>query len=749
MKAIRTNIPKRMTTILMAIVVICTSIPFSAFAALSVDLKANGQDSLTLANSTSSFDITLNQTDAVSCQITGPGGLSSGFAIGSTMTIAPGSPSYPAAGGSSTFTIGCLDAGGASLTDSVTVNAPAAPAAAPTIDLKANGSDGPVTVTSGSAYTYTWTSSNATACQTSSPVTSGVTLAGSGTVNPGDPFYPAVGSPVTITITCTNGSQNATDSVVINLSPGGGGGGSTPTIDVKANGQDGTVTVTSGSSYTYTWVSGNATACQMSSPVTSGVSLSGSGVVNPGDPFYPSIGNPVTITITCTDGTQNATDSVIVQLTPGGGGGGSPTVDVKANGSDGPVVLQVGQTYVYTWVSGNATACQMSSPVTSGVALSGTSVTIDSSNTAFYPTLSAPVTITITCTNGSQNATDSVVIQLVNNGGGGGGGGGGGSSSSSGRGSVLPGAISAECPWIHDYMRIDFNNDPIEVAKLQAFLKVFMGYDYVTVNGVFDQATWTAVGAFQMAYRDEILTPWGHTAPTHYVYILTLKKVNEIFCQQIIPLTPDQQNEIVAFRNLINIGPARSSGQSGFYSKEGFISKEGYISGDGSGLGTASSTTTVIPQTSTTTVPVEVPITGNKGQISTGLAAALFTFPDNLKDNMLCLFEFALILIVLYILGSVLKDVLYSDLPENAVKRFLAKWITISLGLLLTLIGAYLLKEFCLLLPTLIALVASLLWMSFYPKHDSMRSTTKSWTTWNKGPAGATVVDKKEERKAA
>ena len=36
-------------------------------------------------------------------------------------------------------------------------------------DIKANGSDGPVTITNGDSFTYSWSSSNATACTLTSP----------------------------------------------------------------------------------------------------------------------------------------------------------------------------------------------------------------------------------------------------------------------------------------------------------------------------------------------------------------------------------------------------------------------------------------------------------------------------------------------------------------------------------------------------------------------------------------------------
>jgi hypothetical protein len=110
---------------------------------------------------------------------------------------------------------------------------------------------------------------------------------------------------------------------------------------------------------------------------------------------------------------------------------------------------------------------------------------------------------------------------------------------------------SAECFYLHNYMRKDFNNNRVEVLKLQGFLINFEGHNEVSLTGVFDQATFNAVSAFQVKYSSDVLEPWGYTGPTGYAYILTLKKINEIYCQRIFPLNQSQLNEIVAYRALL------------------------------------------------------------------------------------------------------------------------------------------------------------------------------------------------------
>lgn len=110
---------------------------------------------------------------------------------------------------------------------------------------------------------------------------------------------------------------------------------------------------------------------------------------------------------------------------------------------------------------------------------------------------------------------------------------------------------STTCSYLLDYLRADFNNNPVEVIKLQVFLKEFEGFSGLQVTGVYDAQTILALNAFQSRYASDILTPWGHNAPTGYTYILTKKKVNEIYCQRAFPVTVQEQQEINSFRNLL------------------------------------------------------------------------------------------------------------------------------------------------------------------------------------------------------
>src|SRR5690606_17216429 len=43
--------------------------------------------------------------------------------------------------------------------------------------------------------------------------------------------------------------------------------------------------------------------------------------------------------------------------------------------------------------------------------------------------------------------------------------------------------------YIRDFMRIDFQNDPVEVVKLQGFLRIYQGEAGVPINGIFGRET--------------------------------------------------------------------------------------------------------------------------------------------------------------------------------------------------------------------------------------------------------------------
>ncbi len=948
MKKIASNkFLSKATAIYMMVAIAFANFPLTALAAegLSVDIVANGKNSLTLTNPSESFTVALNSQNAAYCEQTSP--TASGVSTSASMEITPTHPFYPAVGGSTTWTVTCYDANNLSVSDSVTVSLEPTPAVpSPTIDVVVNGSNGPVTLNSGETFVYTWNSTNATYCEETSPITSGISVAGtSATIGTGHPFYPTVGNPTSITIACTNSSGTVSDTVIVNLanpvsnqvsidvvangsngplvlnagetfvytwnstnatyceqtspissgisvtgtsaSVGVGhpfyptltspttisitctnsGGSATDSVvislkapannnqvsvDIVANGSNGPLTLTNGETFVYTWNSTNATYCEFTSPASSGASVTGtSATIAPGHPYYPTVGGSKTFTITCTNSTGSATDSVTVNVVGVPVNNPLVTVDVVANGSDGPVILNNGQPYVYTWNSTNATYCEQTSPISSGISVAGTSLSIAPGH-PFYPANDSSVTITIICTNSTSTATDSVIISArrdngdhpscpvpvitsalsvsakvgdsltytiaasgsnptitvgalpagltyatstqtisgtsttsgafnvslsasnpcgtdsktltititADNGGGGGGGGGdngNGGGRRGGRGGSSRGEVKGEefaCQFIKDYMRRDFNNDPIEVMRLQAFLQVFEGQSGITINGEFDQATFDAVSSFQMKYKDDILTPWGHTAPTGYVYILSLKKINEIYCQKLFPLNEAQANEILAFRALLAglrtqgyvLGEEYNSPDTQIIDKEGNILDEfGNIIGFN---GKAEVKDKEVVATTTGEVP-KVGSIFNKGQNLKNLASAALTLPTSFSEGFQCLYEFLLILVVLYVLANVLEDVLNKKDNVDSRKKFNMKWTVIVLGLLGSTVLVYIFNEWCLILPLLVALILSAIWIALRPRHSSINASAKSWRMVLVGRSKTIVNNAKNSAKSA
>jgi len=111
---------------------------------------------------------------------------------------------------------------------------------------------------------------------------------------------------------------------------------------------------------------------------------------------------------------------------------------------------------------------------------------------------------------------------------------------------------STECSYLNAYMRLGANNNPVEVTKLQTFLRNYEGFTTLDVNGFFDTTTDAAVRAFQDRYAVDVLSIWNLRGNTGYVYYTTQKKVNELYCKQEFPLTSLQVSEVAAFRDLIN-----------------------------------------------------------------------------------------------------------------------------------------------------------------------------------------------------
>ncbi|PIR90609.1 hypothetical protein COU05_01135, partial [bacterium (Candidatus Gribaldobacteria) CG10_big_fil_rev_8_21_14_0_10_37_21] len=169
---------------------------------------------------------------------------------------------------------------------------------------------------------------------------------------------------------------------------------------------------------------------------------------------------------------------------------------------------------------------------------------------------------------GGSGYTGGAVILFSDNnvGGSGGTGGDGGSGGSGGEGDGGSSEGEDQCALLNVYLKQGGNNLIEEVRKLQLFLKDFEGFNEVEISGIFDETTLNAVLQFQEKYGDDVLGEWGLNNPTGYVYITTKNKVNEIYCQLEIPLTEEEEEVILGFKQTLGNLVAKDQESQGAFS---------------------------------------------------------------------------------------------------------------------------------------------------------------------------------------
>lgn len=317
----------------------------------------------------------------------------------------------------------------------------------------------------------------------------------------------------------------------------------------------------------------------------------------------------------------------------------------------------------------------------------------------------ATASSTVADSNQSNNigSADLNVVTPSNNGGGGNGGGGGSNNNGGGGsggigghrhdiGGIASSAVSGglgACSYLRDYLRRDWNNDPSEVLKVQYFMNKFEG-ENLALSSVFDQPTFDAVSRFQDKYFSDILAPWGHTAPTGFVYILTKKKINEIYCNTIYTLSQGDQNEIRDFKAFID-GLRGSGGE--------LPDASGFVGILNSGNSTTPSDELTLGDDSTEL--------GNEnaedGILSTNIlrnaAVSLFAIPSSLSGFIKSTGILVLVLIIIYTLASLFTG--GSSLQDEAGKINLRrkKFIWEGILLLVSIAIASLLSYFYIVLP--------------------------------------------------
>ena len=75
-------------------------------------------------------------------------------------------------------------------------------------------------------------------------------------------------------------------------------------------------------------------------------------------------------------------------------------------------------------------------------------------------------------------------------------------------------------------------NDAKEVLKLEKFFNNYQKISMVE-DGYYSKEEEAIIKKFQQKFASEILAPWDLKYPTGNVYSMTIKKINELYCQNI------------------------------------------------------------------------------------------------------------------------------------------------------------------------------------------------------------------------
>ncbi len=339
----------------------------------SLSLTIDGAASVTRTSPTS-YTLAWSTSNASSCT-------KSGSWSGALSPLASGSTPYSnVAAGTYTYTATCQNAIGTQVSASVTafVYAP------PTVTLSMDGSAF-VSKTAPANFTISWTSSGASSCSGSNRMSG---LTGLTASKPESNL--AIGT-YTYSVTCQNAvgaTASDTKSVTV-YAPA--------SVDVKVNGSDGPLTFLEPAGFTVSWTSSNASSCTAKNNLTGPIGTAGTTA------FANVMMGTYIYGVQCVNAAGSAVSdsvAVIVNAQP-------PSVDLLVDNSNGPITRIAPANFNLSWTSQYASSCSASSsdglwsgnpPVNGSQAVSGVSA--------------GSHTYTISCSNASGTATDSVIVLI-------------------------------------------------------------------------------------------------------------------------------------------------------------------------------------------------------------------------------------------------------------------------------------------------------------------------------------------------
>ena len=274
----------------------------------------------------------------------------------------------------------------------------------------------------------------------------------------------------------------------------------------------------------------------------------------------------------------------------------------------------------------------------------------------------------------------------------------------------------AQCDYLKDFLRLGDNNDPVEVEKLQSFLRDLEGFSDLEVTGIFDQATFDAVSEFQSRYRDEVLTPWGLPDTTGYVYLTTQKKVNEIYCQSEFPLTDAEQDEVDSFRSFVDVLREEGASDEDLETILQNIGSTGGATGEALAVVGTETTGAVESGENVGENVAAVALVDRFPQVNS-LVAGVFTIPDDISGLYDCLIDLLLILFIIAILWLIVKETLLYRKSEPT-KEHLERDRTLFFGgsMLVAIATASLLGIYCVILPLAVIFIVLVGYYSFFTR---------------------------------
>lgn len=224
----------------------------------------------------------------------------------------------------------------------------------PQVDLRVNGSNGPITIQLFTRVNLTWVATNAQSCQSSTFfLPTGSPTSGSYETSP--LLYSRI-----YDITCVNSlGQAATDSVTVNVE--GAEDATTASLLVKGQNDVGfsnSTVIDNGQSIEIKWSSANAASCEKLD-----FWATDSTIVNPnvnGVKLFTNLQSALStyrFGLKCVNSSTGAQATSYVSINVNTAPIGAPQVDLKANGSNGPLEVNSGEQVLLSWTTQNVRSC--------------------------------------------------------------------------------------------------------------------------------------------------------------------------------------------------------------------------------------------------------------------------------------------------------------------------------------------------------------------------------------------------------